>query len=135
MASGARIILTSPDPSSNNAHPDIEHESTIFSETDTDTVTFNAHATNDDDDDDASDVNTIEMNESAETIASKLSQKVKISIDSVSPYDENQLTSNENDQNEIEANDKEIESNHVESERESIDKSNVDEKRVKNDEL
>lgn len=79
MASGARITLTSPDPSSTNAHQDTEHKNTVFS--DTDTVTFNTHemfmSLNDDD---ASSVsitsNLIETDE----------QHVKVTIDSVAPY-------------------------------------------------
>lgn len=44
MATGARITLTSPDPSSTfNAHADTEHTDTIAS--DTDTVTFIPHET------------------------------------------------------------------------------------------
>lgn len=139
MASGARIILTSPDPSSNNAHPDTEHENTIFSETDTDTVTFSAndketHASNYVSS--SVSTNSIETDESASSVESH-PQKVKITIDSVPPY----------------ANDKETEStNHIdikESERDSIEHTNdsneemseenedeeEEEKRVKNDEL
>lgn len=125
MASGARIILTSPDPSSNNALPDIEHENTIFSETESDTVTFNAHdkETTSHDADASSSVssNSIETDESAS--AQSHPQKVKITIDSVAPY--------ENDEN--------IESTNSvdESERDSIQHTNneINEKRVKNDEL
>ena len=145
MASGARIILTSPDPSSNNAPPDTEHENTIFSETDTDTVTFTAHdkqtASHDDDTTASDSINSVETDESASSVKSH-PQKVKITIDSVPPY----------------ANDKETEStNHIgieESERDSIEHTNDsneemskeneendgdedgdEEKRVKNDEL
>lgn len=149
VASGARIILTSPDPSSNNAPPDTEHENTIFSETDTDAVTFNAHDKQTASHDVPSFVsaNSIETSdESAATSAESHPQKVKITIDSVPPY------ANDNDK-------KTESSNHIdieESERDSIehtndsheewskdddnnddedeDEKNV-EKRVKNDEL
>lgn len=122
VASGARIILTSPDPSSNNALPDIEHENTIFSETDTDSVTFNAHDKETTSNDALSSVssNSIETDESAS--AQTQPQKVKITIDSVAPYE----------------NDEEIQSNGVvESERDTTEHANdeISEKHVKNDEL
>lgn len=135
MASGARIILTSPDPSSNNAHPDTEHENTIFSETDTDSVTFNAHDKQLDTNDDESlsvSSNSYEMDESASTESNVQPQKLKISIDSVRPYEEIQTTNN----NDIKSN------NHLddngESKRDSMQQTNdqmSDEKPVKNDEL
>lgn len=114
MASGARIILTSPDPSSNNALPDIEHENTIFSETDTDTVTFNAHDKQMASNDAPSSVSskTIETDESVPLQSHP--QKVKITIDSVAPYEE------------IDANDEEIQSidSSEGSERDSIEHTN-----------
>lgn len=123
MASGARIILTSPDPSSNNAHPDIEHENTIFRETDTDTVTFNAHDTQTASNDAPTSVssNSIETDESAPLQSHP--QKVKITIDSVAPY----------------ANDEEIQSidSSDESERNTIERTNeeISDEHRKNDEL
>lgn len=139
-ASGARIILTSPDPSSNNALPDTEHESTIFSETHTDTVTFNAHdketTSSNDDDKTPSSVSSMDSDESASTVQSQSHrQKIKITIDLVPPYEEIQSTNVNSDKDNIES------VNHVdieESERDSIEHTNNqinDEKRVKNDEL
>lgn len=127
MASGARIILTSPDPSANNALPDIEHDNTIFSETDTDTVTFNAHDKQTASNDAPSSVssNSIETDESAPLQSHP--QKVKITIDSVAPYEE------------IEENDEEIQSidSSEESERNSIEHTNdaISDEHSKRDEL
>lgn len=85
MASGARIALTSPDPSSKNEHADTEH--TIFSESDSDTVTFNAHD-KETASSDAPSVSSkpIETDESASIHSHP--QNVKITIDSVAPYEE-----------------------------------------------
>lgn len=97
MASGARITLTSPDPSSNNAQPDTKHENTFYSETDT--VTFNAQAHKHEhkltEFHDASSVsitsNLIETDDVVGDIdvtesLSNDKQSVKVTIDSVDPY-------------------------------------------------
>lgn len=102
-ASGARITLTSPDPSSSNALSDTKHENTFYSETHT--VTFNAqehkhkklmefH--------DASSVsitsNLIETDDVVGDTVSSSSDKqsVKVTIDSVDPYasDEHDISLN-----------------------------------------
>lgn len=88
MASGARITLTSPDPSSDIASQHIEHEHMIFSESDSDAVTFNAHDNEMATPDDASSSvssNSIEID--AEALKHSHPQKVKITIDSVAPYE------------------------------------------------
>lgn len=108
MASGARITLTSPDPSSNNAPPHTEHEHMIFSESDSDTVTFSAHkhkhnemASHDASlSSSSSSANTLAIDEStASTDVHSHPQKVKITIDSVAPYetDSNIVDDNKND--------------------------------------
>lgn len=128
MASGARITLTSPDPSSNNAQPDIEHDNTIFSETDTDTVTFNAHdkhaASSD-----ASSVSSesIETDESASV--HNHPQNVKISIDSVAPY----ATDEKDTQSTRHVDDIDESENTIDHTNNSDEENS--EKRVKNDEL
>lgn len=89
MASGARITLTSPDPTSNNAP---EHtENMIFSESDSDTVTFNAHKYNEMASHDAPPssipFNTLDIDESTTSSVHSHPQKVKITIDSVAPHE------------------------------------------------
>lgn len=97
-ASGARITLTSPDPSSNNAQPDTKHENTFYS--DTDTVTFNAQAHEHKlltEFHDASSVsitsNLIEtddvvgdIDESVSESSSNDKQSIQVTIDAVDPY-------------------------------------------------
>lgn len=128
MASGARITLTSPDPSSNNAHADTEH--TIFSESDSDTVTFNAHDKKTASDGDAPSIslNTIEIDESASTSKPSHPQKVKITIDSVAPYETD---------DEIQSTNRVDHSEESENSNEHSNDLNVakSEERVKNDEL
>lgn len=100
MASGARISLTSPDPSSNNAQPDTKHENTFYSETDTVTFNAQAHEHKLTEFHDASSVsitsNLIESFETDDVVddidesvtESSLNDKqnVKVTIDSVDPY-------------------------------------------------
>lgn len=114
MASGARITLTSPDPSSNNAPQHTEHM--IFSESDSDTVTFNAHKHNEmashDHDDDDGDASTHAIDEStASTVVHSHPQKVEITIDSVAPYetDSNSVVDDDNNEHvEVEEEDEKI---------------------------
>lgn len=98
MASGARITLTSPDPSSNNSPEHNEHKPMIFSESDSDTVTFNAHkhkynemASHDASSSSAPSssisFNTLETDESTTSPVRSHPQKVEITIDSVAPYE------------------------------------------------
>lgn len=145
MASGARIILTSPDPSSNNAPPDIEHENTIFSETKTDTVTFTAHdkqtESNDDDATASDSINSVETDESASSVESQ-PQKVKITIDSVPPYANDKATEStnhigieESERDSIEHTNDLNEAMSKENEKNDGDEDGDEEKRVKNDEL
>lgn len=129
MASGARITLTSPDPSSNNAQPDLENDNTIFSETDTDTVIFNAHekhtASND-----ASyvSIKSIETDDSAS--AHSHPKNVKITIDSVAPYATEEEIQSLNRVDDIDESENENEIEHTNDSNEENS-----EKRVKNDEL
>lgn len=98
-ASGARITLTSPDPSSNNAQPDTKHENTFYSETDTVTFNAQAHEHKLTEFHDASSVlitsNLVEtddvvvdgdIDESVTESSSNDKQSVKATIDSVDPY-------------------------------------------------
>lgn len=124
MASGARIALTSPDPTSNNAHADTEH--TIYSESDSDTVTFNAHDLETASNDAPSiSANAIDIDDSASVDSHP--HNVKITIDSVAPYETDEDNTNRVDSNFEESenlNEHSIDSNEANSE-----------KRVKNDEL
>lgn len=136
MASGARITLTSPDPSSNNAPPVTEHDNMIFSETETDTVTFNAHdkQTASDDAPLVSSSESIEADESASVHSHP--QNVQITIDSVTPYatdEEIQSTDHVDDADESENT---IEhTNNSNEDEEEVEEEENSEKRVKNDEL
>lgn len=127
MASGARITLTSPDPSSNNAQPDLEHDNMIFSETDTDTVIFNAHekhtASND-----ASYVSIKSIKTDDSASAHTHPQNVKITIDSVAPYATEEEIQSLNRVDDIDESENETEHTNDLNEENS-------EKRVKNDEL
>lgn len=83
MATGARITLTSPDPSSTfNAHADIEHTNTIAS--DSDTVTFIAQ---DISNTSADPISSGSPKKADESSASTQAQRAEISIESVVPYD------------------------------------------------
>lgn len=144
MASGARITLTSPDPTSNNAPEHTEHEHMLFSESDSDTVTFNAHKHNEMASHDASSpssipFNTLGIDESTTSSVHSHPQKVKITIDSVAPYE----TDSNVDSNDVEEkiqssnradNIEESEMNTNEHTNDSNDETNQ-EKHMKNDEL
>lgn len=149
MATGARITLTSPDPSSNNAPEHTEHKPMIFSESDSDTVTFNAHKHkyNEKPPHGASSspssipFNSLETDESAASPERSRPQKVKITIDSVAPYESNGIVVDSSDDADDDVDEKMQSSNRVdkieESEmntKDSQDQRNQ-EKRTKNDEL
>lgn len=91
MAFGARITLTSPDPSSSTTNPHNEHENTVFSESQT--VTYNAQKSSSSSSSTESSAASLD-NESIE-MPIDLNQRVKATIDSVSPYDSNVIKKTE----------------------------------------
>lgn len=153
MATGARITLTSPDPSSNNAPEHTEHKPMIFSESDSDTVTFNAHkhkynekashGASSSPSPSSISFNSLEIDESTTSSERSHPQKVEITIDSVAPYESNSIVvdSSDDDEDDDDVEEKMQPSNRVdkieESEmnmNDSQDQRNQ-EKRTKNDEL
>lgn len=144
MATGARIALTSPDPSSSNAPQHTEHM--IFSESDSDTVTFNAHKHNEmasHDDASSSSPSTtsthaIDELTTASPVVHSHPQKVEITIDSVAPYETDSRIAVENEiiqsSNRVDSSIEESEMNMNEHTNDSNDSKNH-KKHVKNDEL
>lgn len=140
MASGARITLTSPDPTSNNAPEHTEHEHMIFSESDSDTVTFNAHKHNEMASHDAPPssipLKSLDIDESTTSSVRSHPQKVKITIDSVAPYEsDSNIENNNNNDDDVE--EKIQSSNRVDNIEESeMNMNEINrEKYTKNDEL